>query len=79
MDRAELEKKVIEFVATSYKKDPSEITLDTTFGDELGGSSRQMVALVALIENELEALVPMREASASKTVRDLVDRVEEGL
>lgn len=79
MDRKELEQKVIEFVATAYKKDLAEVTLETKFGEDLDGSSRQMIALMSLIENDLEAVVPMREASASKTVKELVDRVEENL
>ena len=36
-----------------------------------------MVALVAEIENELEAAITLQEASACETVGDLVDLVEE--
>jgi acyl carrier protein len=77
MDRKELEAKICELVAISYKKDPSEITVDTSFKDDLQGASIQMVALVAEIENELEAAVTLQEASACATVADLVDLVEE--
>ncbi len=79
MDRKELEKKVCELVAISYKKDPSEITVETSFKDDLQGASIQMVALVAEIENELEAAVTLQEASACGTVGELVDLVEEEL
>ena len=77
MDRKELEAKICELVAISYKKDPSEITVNTSFKDDLQGASIQMVALVAEIENELEAAVTLQEASACATVADLVDLVEE--
>ena len=77
MDRKELEAKVCELVAISYKKDPSEVTVETNFKNDLQGASIQMVALVAEIENELEAAITLQEASACETVGDLVDLVEE--
>ena len=46
MDRKELEAKVCELVAISYKKDPSEVTVETSFKNDLQGASIQMVALV---------------------------------
>ena len=77
MDRKELEAKVCELVAISYKKDPSEVTVETSFKTDLQGASIQMVALVAEIENELEAAITLQEASACETVGDLVNLVEE--
>ena len=77
MDRKELEAKVCELVAISYKKDPSEVTVETSFKTDLQGASIQMVALVAEIENELEAAITLQEASACETVGNLVDLVEE--
>ena len=76
MDRKELEAKVCELVAISYKKDPSEVTVETSFKNDLQGASIQMVALVAEIENELEAAITLQEASACETVGDLVDLVD---
>ena len=77
MDRKELEAKVCELVAISYKQNPGSVTVETSFKDDLKGASVQMVALVAEIENELEAAVTLQEASACETVGDLVDLVEE--
>ncbi len=79
MDRKELEAKVIELVAMSYNKAEGEVTLETSFKDDLKGASVQMVALVAEIENELDAMVALQDASACATVKDLVDKVEEEL
>ena len=79
MDRKELEAQIIEMVATSYKRDVSELSVDTSFKEELGGASIQMVALVSEIENELDAVLMIADASACATIGDLVDLVEEEL
>lgn len=79
MDRKELEVKIAELVAIAYKKDPSEITMETSFKNDLKGASVQMVALVSEIENELDAVVMLSDASKCATVGELVDLVEEEL
>lgn len=79
MDRKELEAKVIELVAAAYKKDAANLTVDSTFKEDLAGASVQMVALVSEIENELEACLMLADASACATIGDLVDLVEEEL
>ena len=76
MDRKELEAKVIELVEISYGKEPGEVTLETNFKEDLKGASVQMVALVSEIENELDAMVALQDASVCATVKDLVDAVE---
>lgn len=79
MDRKELETQVIELVANAYKKDASELSTETSFKADLKGASVQMVALVAEIENELDASVMLADASACETIGDLCDLVEEEL
>ena len=79
MDRKELEAQVLELVATSYKKDVSELSMATSFKTDLAGASVQMVALVSEIENELDATIMLADASACETIGDLVDLVEEEL
>ena len=54
-----------------------EVTLETSFKDDLKGASVQMVALVSEIENELDAMVTLQDAAACETIGDLVDMVEE--
>lgn len=76
MDRQELEAKIIELVAITYNMDASELSADTSFKDDLKGASVQMVALVSEIENELDAEVMLAEASACRTVAELVNLVE---
>lgn len=77
MDRKELEQKVIELVATSYGKDAAELTVDSSFKDDLKGASIQMVGLVSELENELDVMVSLQDASACATIGELVDKVEE--
>jgi len=76
MDRKELEQKILELVAISYKKDVNDLSLETSFKKDLGGASVQMVALVAEIENEVDACVTLQDAAACETIGDLVDAVE---
>jgi len=79
MDRQELEKKILELVAVSYKKDPDELSLETSFKKDLQGASVQMVALVAESENETDACITLQDAAACETIADLVDVVEQEL
>ena len=79
MDRQELEKKILELVAVSYKKDPDELSLETSFKKDLQGASVQMVALVAEIENETDACITLQDAAACETIADIVDVVEQEL
>ena len=79
MDRAELEQKILELVAISYKKNAEDLSLETSFKNDLGGASVQMVALVAEIENETDACVTPQDAAACETIGDLVDLVENEL
>ena len=80
MDRKELEAQILEMVAASYKKDVADLSMETSFKDDLGGASVQMVALVSEIENELDT-EPMEipTAAACDTMKELIDRVEENL
>ncbi len=79
MDRKELEAKVLEMVAASYKQDAAGLTTSTSFAEDLGGASVQMVALVAEIENELDAVLMLSDASACKTIGELIDLIEQEL
>lgn len=79
MDRKELEAQVLELVAACYKKDAAALSMETTFKEDLGGASVQMVALVSEVENELDATVMLSDASACATIGEFVDLVEEEL
>lgn len=71
----ENDSQIIGYVASSYKIDADKITRDTTF-DECGKGSMKMIALLAVIENEMDVEIPLREGMNMKTVGELCDRVE---
>ena len=79
MDRKELEAQVLQMVAMSYKKDVKDLNTSTSFKEDLGGASVQMVALVSEIENELDVELMLSEASTCATVGDLTDLIEKEL
>lgn len=77
MERKELEAKVIEMVAMAYGKDAADLSVNSSFKEDLKGASIQMVGLVSELENELDVTVSLQEASACATISQLVDKVEE--
>lgn len=77
MDRKELEAKIIELVSITYQREKEELTVETSFKEDLKGASVLMVGLVAEIENELDAMVTLQDAASCATIGELVDRVEE--
>lgn len=77
MERKELELKVIELVAMAYSMDAGELSVNTNFKEDLSGASIQMVSLVADIENELDVMIALQDASACDTIGALVDKIEE--
>ena len=76
MERKELEEQVINMVAASYKQNAETLTTGTSFKEDLGGASIQMVALVSEIENELDVELMLAVASGCATIGDLVDLIE---
>ena len=77
MERKELEEQIFEMISQLYKKDVEELSLETSFADDLGGASVLMVGLVSEIENELDVMIQLQDAAACETIGDLVDKVEE--
>ena len=66
----ENDSQIIGYVASSYKIDADKITRDTTF-DECGKGSMKMIALLAVIENEMDVEVPLREGMPRPRSRSL--------
>lgn len=56
--------------------DPDIITENTSFIDDLGADSLDLVDLLMSLEDELEISVPMEEAKTIRTVGDLVEVIE---
>ena len=71
----ELSKQVCDFAKSAYNYE-GDVTPETTL-DELGKGSMKMIALTSMIENELDAEVPVREVMVMKTVGELIERTAE--
>jgi acyl carrier protein len=75
MDKKQLEEKVIGFFAITFQKEAKALSRETLIKEELGGTSMKMVALVSLVENELDVMIPLPEAGKFKTIGEVIDRL----
>ncbi|MGI6316803.1 MAG: acyl carrier protein [Christensenellales bacterium] len=79
MDHKELEAKVIETVAMVYGREAAGLTADTSFKYDLKGVSIQMVGLISELENELDVMIALQDASVCATIGQIIDLVEKEL
>ena len=77
MSREEILSQVLKMVAMSYKVEEKSLSESTSFKNDLGGASVQMVALVSEIENELDVALMLADVSACDTIADLINLIEE--
>ena len=77
MSREEILSQVLKMVAMSYKVEEKSLSESTSFKNDLGGASVQMVALVSEIENELDVALMLADVSACETIADLINLIEE--
>ena len=56
---------------------PDEITMDTTFVDDLGADSLDLVDLVMAVEEEFDVKIADEDLEGIKTVGDIVDYIAE--
>ena len=63
-------------IAEVLNVDPNEITMDSTFADDLGADSLDVVEMLMNLEEEFSVTVPDEEAVNIKTVQDVVDLIE---
>lgn len=77
MSNEELSAQICEFAKSAYGYE-GEVTPETTF-ETLGKGSMKMIALTSMIENELDAEVPVREVMVMNTVSELIERAAEEL
>ena len=59
--------------------DPNEITLDTTFTDDLGADSLDLYQIILEVQEELHIEVDEEVASGIKTVGDAVELLEKSV
>jgi acyl carrier protein len=74
MPSDELTKRVLRIIAETQRKDPAQVTIDSSF-EELGIDSMDGVNIVFALENEFDINVPDEEVKSIRSVRDMVDGV----
>jgi acyl carrier protein len=74
MSPEELTAKVLRIIAETQRKDPAQVSIDSSF-EELGIDSMDGVNIVFALENEFDINVPDEEVKSIRSVRDLVEGV----
>jgi acyl carrier protein len=74
MSAEDLTGRVLRIIAETQRKNPSEVTIDSSF-EELGIDSMDGVNIVFALENEFDINVPDEEVKNIRSVRDMVEGV----
>ncbi|EGT3614796.1 acyl carrier protein [Clostridium sp.] len=69
--------KLKEIIADKLSVNEDEITMESTFVDDLGADSLDIVELIMALEEELEMEIPDEDAEGFKTVGDVVEYITE--
>jgi acyl carrier protein len=70
----ELTRRVLRIIAETQRKDPAQVTIDSSF-EELGIDSMDGVNIVFALENEFNINVPDEDVKTIRNVRDMVEGV----
>ena len=62
-------------IAEVLNVDVGEITMDTTFVDDLGADSLDIFEIIAAIEEQFDIEIPQEEAEKIVTVGDAVEQI----
>ena len=68
--------KLAKIIAEVLNVDANEITLDTTFVDELGADSLDVFQIIMGIEEEFDIEIPNEEAEKIVSVGDAVEAIK---
>lgn len=71
--------KLAKIIAEVLNVDANEITLDTTFVDELGADSLDVFQIIMGIEEEFDIVIPNEEAEKIVSVGDAVEAIKSAL
>ena len=71
--------KLVKIIAEVLNVDANEITLDTTFVDELGADSLDVFQIIMGIEEEFDIEIPNEEAEKIVSVGDAVEAIKSAL
>lgn len=65
--------KMRNFIAETLNVDEDEITMDTSFRDDLGADSLDLYELALNLEDEYSLEIPVEDLQKMNTVRDVVE------
>lgn len=68
--------KLKNIIAEALNVDADEITMDTTFVDDLGADSLDVFQIIMGIEEEFDIEIPSEEAEKIVTVGDAVEQIK---
>jgi acyl carrier protein len=77
MSKEEIFDKVKKIVADQLSVDPSEVTPEASFANDLGADSLDTVELVMALEEEFDIEIPDEAAEGIATVQAAVDYIQD--
>lgn len=69
-------KKIIEVIADELNMDESDVTLESTFTDDLGADSLDVCQIIMRLEDMYKITIDDDAAMEIKTVRDAIEELE---
>ena len=77
MTMEEIFKKMQELVAEQFAVELEEVTMETSFEEDLGADSVDLVELVMAMEEEFDMEIEDEDADSIKTVGDALDYIKQ--
>ena len=71
--------KIKELISEQFSVDPEELTLETSFSEDLNADSLDIVELIMALEEEYDTNIEDEEAGHIKTVGDAVEFIKQKL
>lgn len=71
--------KLKKVIAEVLSVDPDEITMDTTFTDDLGADSLDVFQIILGIEEEFDIEIPAEKAESITTVEEAVEMIKSAI
>jgi acyl carrier protein len=71
----DLTSRILRIIAETQRKDPAQVTIDSTF-EELGIDSMDGINIVFALENEFNINIPDEAVKTIRSVRDMVEGVK---
>lgn len=71
--------KLKKIIAEVLSVDPEEITMDTTFTDDLGADSLDIFQIIMGIEEEFDIEIPPEKAEKISTVEEAVELIKNAI